>query len=428
METHRERQENDQLEQELTAVDESLHLRAYMNFSSASLPLTQVQTSQTGIARRELLAFATSVRRIVQICFVCALILFLVLVSLLTYTRATHRGNSITRGQQVYATPRITTKPTPEQNGSWQELPSPPSPEADNTATYVQLQGKAYIYMNGGYRGPKDRPHYDRAFYRYDIANAHWQTLADANAPGMVNNAAALDEQGNLFFTTGYSSDTYAVTSLLYKYQPDKGTFQQIVPPVQMPIGFAGAMFDDGHGHLYITRGFMATNPQTPAGTGWYRYDIDNQQWQQLAPLPQGLGYVILAPDNEGNILLLGGATDAGASHPTMRIYRYNIAHNTWSDTLSTAPIALSGAASCLDGSERLIVIGGYATNHTTSLNTAWQVNLQTLSWTPLASLSDGGSLLGAAACDGHGHVFLLRGANDPARPTPDFWELTLPS
>ena len=71
-------------------------------------------------------------------------------------------------------------------------------------------------------------PHYDRAFYRYDIANAHWEALTDQGAPDMVNNAAALDGQGDLFFTVGYSSDLYAVSSLLYHYQPAQSTFQKI--------------------------------------------------------------------------------------------------------------------------------------------------------------------------------------------------------
>jgi N-acetylneuraminic acid mutarotase len=355
------------------------------------------------------------------------LILFLVMVSLLAYTRITLHASTITRGLQTSATPRAVPVPTP--NSSWQALPSPSSPEADNTATYVQVQGKAYIYMNGGYRGPKNIPHYDRGLYRYNIASAHWEMLTNTDAPAMVNNAAAVDEQGHLFFTVGYSPDVYAVSSLLYEYQPAQRTFQKIVPPGQMPIGFGGSMIADQQGHLYITQGFMqAGNPHTIAGTGWYRYDIATGQWHQLASLPLGLGYVVLVPDGEGNILLLGGAVDAGQHQPTTHVYRYNIALNSWTLASTTAPFTFSGAASCLNGQGHLIIIGGYNATHTASLNTVWQVDLHTLRWTPLAPLPNGGSLLGTAACDGHGHVFLVRGANNPAQPTTDFLELTIPS
>ncbi len=424
---HHEQQEREQLEQEVTAIDESLHLRAYLGFASGTLPQAKEQEKPVRISRPH--RFATRVFRAAQICFICALILFLIMASLLVYTHnirnlhdSSHSG-SVTRGQQVNITPAVTTTPT----ATWQQLPSPPSSEADNSATYVQLQGKGYIYMNGGFRGPNAVPHYDRGLYRYNIASAHWETLAIDNFPGMVNNAAALDEQGHLFFTAGYSSDTYAVTSLLYEYRPALATVQKITPPASMPIGFGGAMIADQHGHLYITQGFMqAANPNASAGTGWYRYDISTGQWHQLAPLPVGLGYVVLAPDGADNILLLGGSADAGQHRPTMHIYRYSIALNAWSLASTSAPTAFSGAASCLATPGNLVIIGGYDAAHTSSLNTVWLVNLSTLRWTLLTTIPNGGSLLGTAACDGHDHVYLLRGANSPKQPTADFLELTI--
>jgi hypothetical protein len=63
---------------------------------------------------------------------------------------------------------------------------------------------------------------------------------------------------------------------------------------------------------------------------------------------------------------------------------------------------------------------------HNTGLNTAWLVDLHTLRWSPLAALPVGDSVLGAAACDGKGHVYLVRGASDPNHPTADFWQLTV--
>jgi len=417
-EAHRQQQERERLEQELTAVDESLHLRSYLGFSSAPPPLAPVPERRASRPLR----LSSQAFRIAQICFVCALILFFIMASLLVYSRNSRldSGNTIRRGQQTTAT---VAPPT----ATWQPLPSPPSTEADNSATYVELQGNGYIYMNGGYRGPNSDPHYDRSFYRYNIASARWETLASGNFPGMVNNAAALDERGNLFFTVGYSSDSYAVTSLLYEYRPAQATLQKIEPPAQMPVGFGAAMIADQQGHLYITQGFMqAGNPAASAGTGWYRYDIATGHWRQLAPLPLGLGYVVLAPDGAGSILLLGGSTDAGQSYPTTHIYRYNIALNAWTLAPVSAPLAFSGAASCVAAPGYAVIIGGYDAAHHTSRNTTWLVDLRALRWTQLTTIPDGGSLLGAAACDGHGHVFLLRGANNPSQPTADFWELTM--
>jgi hypothetical protein len=117
---------------------------------------------------------------------------------------------------------------------------------------------------------------------------------------------------------------------------------------------------------------------------------------------------------------------DAGQSSPTRQIYHYDIAHNAWTTEQAMSPAQISGASSCLNGPEQLVIVGGYDPISNKTSGRTWLVDLHTLRWLPLASLPSGGSLLGTAACDGAEHVFLTRGANDPSRPTPDFWELTI--
>ena len=117
---------------------------------------------------------------------------------------------------------------------------------------------------------------------------------------------------------------------------------------------------------------------------------------------------------------------DAGQHLPNTSIYRYDIAQNAWEMEPTTSPSALSGASSCLDDSGHLVIVGGYNAAQNTSLHSTWLLNLNTLHWEALAPLPSGGSLLGAAACDGHGRLFLERGASDPSRPTADFLELTI--
>jgi hypothetical protein len=186
-------------------------------------------------------------------------------------------------------------------------------------------------------------------------------------------------------------------------------------------------MLADQAGHLYITEGFSSPgNLQARAGTGWYRYDISTATWQVLAPLPAGLGYVTLAPDGQGGILLIGGSKDEGQHQPSSHIYRYDSARNAWTLEPTSAPEALSGASSCLDGHNHQVILGGYDAAHAIASTAAWLVTLNTLNWTALPALPGGGSLLGAAACDGAGHVFLERGGNNSGRTTADFLELML--
>ncbi|MGH2496031.1 MAG: DUF1668 domain-containing protein [Ktedonobacteraceae bacterium] len=415
----RERLEQEALAIQLASIDESLKQRA----SSPVMPTPladerEFMTPRSGRPRRSLL----------HILLILLLLLAGILTSFLAYHHyAAHQTPPIT----FSARHTVTVIPSPEVTTqmAWQSLPSLPSPEADNTASFMVVGGKSYIYVSGGFRGAGANPLYSRGLYRYDIAAAHWESITSADFPIMGNNTAAAAANSTIFFTGGFSSDSGKVVSALYMYSPIKGTLEKILPPVQAFIGFGSTMLADQMGHLYITAGFATPgNPQAQAGTDWYRYDIDTATWEILTPLPTGTGYVTLAPDGQGGILLIGGSKDAGQRLPTSRIYRYDTAQNTWTLEPTSAPEAISGAASCLDGQGHLVLLGGYDATHASALTTAWLVTLKTLNWTALPALPGGGSLLGAAACDGAGHVFLERGANNSGHPTADFLELALQS
>ncbi|HLJ35154.1 MAG TPA: protein kinase [Ktedonobacteraceae bacterium] len=332
---------------------------------------------------------------------------------------------------KAIATQVPTSTPTPGPTkppitGSWSSLPSLPSPEADNVAIYVQSQQGNYVYMTGGFHGKYFSPSYDNNLYRYDIAAAQWQ-IVTSNFPGMINNAVVQDEQKNLFFTAGYSTDTRSVTTLLYMYSPASGSSQPVTPPGGITFGYGGSMIADQRGHLYLTQGFMyGYGSGTSAGNGWYRYDIASNQWHTLAALPQGVGYAVLASDLSGGFVLMGGATDTEQKYGSRAIYRYNIAQDSWAQEQTLAPIAFNGAASCDLGNGQVVVMGGFDTAQQVALNSTWLIDLNTLnarSLTPLPS----GSHLGAAAYDGAGTIYLVRGAvNDPNQPTSDFWQLRL--
>jgi serine/threonine protein kinase/N-acetylneuraminic acid mutarotase len=429
----RERKEQEELESQFTMIDEGLVRRSSISLSQLpqALPSEKESFDENVVPARPRVFSrlpALNVRRLIRVSFVVVLIIFLTLTSLLAYMRLFHHDLVGLRGQDRTTIPAHMSTPGSSggTSGTWQHLPSLDSPEADNTAVYVQVQGRDYIYINGGYRGATQSPHYDHTLYRYDIAAAHWEAVqTQGQFPGMVNNAVASDAAGHLFYLAGYSSDSYSVSSLLYSYQLSNGTTQKVVPPSNVQLGFGASMLTDTSGHLYMTQGFLKSG-DAAAGTGWYRYDIATGQWHVLAPLPVGLGYVILAPDVDGTLLLISGASDPGQQHQSQAIYRYNEANNSWTQATSNAPIALSGSASTIARPGSLVVIGGYDAVHKQGMAQVWLVDLHTLRWTLLTPLPAGGSVLGAAASDGNSHIYLERGASDPSTPTPDFWQLTL--
>lgn len=439
----RERLDQEQVELRLASVDEGLEQRSSMSHSQISLLAIAQAEAPTAV-----IPTLQRFQRLIKLNFILALLLCLVLVSLLIYIRVAEpienslhtliqRPISSTESsgdlQHIQSVPgpsnSASTQSSQKANGSladsyWQALSSLPTAEADNAMVYVELQGREYIYMNGGYHGSPP-PAYDHSLYRYDIRAAHWEMVS--HFPGMINNAATVDEQGHIFFTTGYSSDTYVVSSLLSIYDPGTAFLKKVAPPASMPIGFGGSILADRQGHLYISQGFLrAGDGHAQAGTGWYRYDIGTAQWHQLATLPVGLGYVFTASDDNGGILLMGGSSDAGQQSPTNKIYRYDIASDSWTQATDSLPQAISGAAGCQVWPGQLALVGGYDPAHDSGTKTTWLLDLHTLKWRSLVDLTIGGSVLGAAACDGKGHLFLERGTNNPKVPTSDYWEMVV--
>src|SRR5215472_17224067 len=124
------------------------------------------------------------VRRIIYTCFVLSLLLSLILTAVYVYKRLYHYPVPVTSN-----TPQPTSTPinVGSPSGSWRVLPSLPSPQADNAAIYVQVQGHDYVYMSGGYHGHTYSPRYDHNLYRYDVAAAQWQVVVNGNFPSMVN-------------------------------------------------------------------------------------------------------------------------------------------------------------------------------------------------------------------------------------------------
>ncbi|GCF07419.1 protein kinase domain-containing protein [Dictyobacter arantiisoli] len=423
-----ERMEQEQIEQQLASFDANLQRRSSMSLSQLSLYSPEMPSaSVNNPTPRPAYLF----HRFIQISFILALTLFIVMASLLINARViqpeSQRERNHLTSESLTRTASASSNAPPAN--SWLKLNSLPEAEADHASVYVEIQGRAYIYMNGGYRGGSGHRSYDHHLYRYDIAATRWETVAGNQFPGMVNDTVVVTEKQTLFFNAGYSSDSYNLPSLLYSYQPATEQLTKIVPPAPFRLGFAGALFADQQGHLYLTQGFLhAGKPDTYAGSDWYRYDIATNRWQRLADLPRRLGYVVLSNDEQGHILLFGGSADAGQKRQSAAIYRYDIATNHWSTLAQHLPQTISGASGCLITPTKLVIVGGYEQSRHAGKDTAWLTDLSTLHIQSLNPFPAGGSVLGAIACDGQGHAYMARGADNPGNPTRDFWELSLPA
>jgi N-acetylneuraminic acid mutarotase len=310
---------------------------------------------------------------------------------------------------------------------AWQTLGSLPTTTSEGILQYVQVRGQPYLYLTSGYRGSQFTPSYSRSLFRYNIQTSSWEKLALPGLPPMQLNAATVDPRGDLYFTGGYNPQLDTVSHTLYVYHPATNTLHTITIPSEYPVGFANSILADQSGHMYVTEGLLTPNaPWSLAVQGWYRYDLSSGQWTNLTSLPVEAAYSHLVFDGHGHILLLGGTSDSAQQKPLDRVYQYNASQNTWTTLPGALPTPLSSSAACADGQGHLVVIGGMDTASTPARKTAWSYDLTAHTWKSLPAMPYGGSLAGAAACDGSGHTYLARGASAPSTPTADFWKLNL--
>ena len=184
--TPRANLEQEALVHQLTSIDASLKLRAIasplvrsapppvllptFNLSSAATVVEQVSppaapnipSSPSLTPQAPPPALRKHSRRGMLILSLCILFI-LISGSLLAYHYvATHalshhpqpRGTLLRPASSLTAQPTIAPTESPV---AWQSLPALPSVEADNTALYVQVQGQAFIYLSGGFRGAQAR-------------------------------------------------------------------------------------------------------------------------------------------------------------------------------------------------------------------------------------------------------------------------------
>ncbi len=195
----RERLEQEALAIQLASIDESLKQRTATPIMPT--PVADERAFPTSHASRR--------RRLLPALLVVSLLLSIILASFfVTHYYSSYRPPTITSGVKHIVTPTLAPSPEVATQMSWQFLPSLPSPEADNTASFVSVQGKGYIYISGGFRGAGERPLYSRGLYRYDITTARWESVASTGFPAMGNNAAAVNENSSIFFTGGFSFDS----------------------------------------------------------------------------------------------------------------------------------------------------------------------------------------------------------------------------
>ena len=186
----------------------------------------------------------------------------------------------------------------------------------------------------------------------YNIDNV--QDAATMNTP---RKQLAFATDGNQPYAIGGLGNGNAVLSSVERYNVAQDSWSNVAP---LPQGrFAFAAVDDGAGHIF-TFGGATVNNSTSVSSTVYRYTVATNSWQTMAPMLTATRDSAAVMGSDGRIYVLGGSS---GNSTLATVQSYDPAANTWR-TETNLPAPLSQAAAVTDALGRIEVIGGYDLNH----------------------------------------------------------------
>lgn len=150
----------------------------------------------------------------------------------------------------------------------WTKIATDPIPIIANAGSSMVYDGSRYIYLNRG--------GYTNTFYRYDqqaTAGSRWSTLATLPL-GVSNGAELLLKEGYIYTLRGGSN---TVNSIFYRYQISNNTWTSLAPMIA-PVNTDGYLLDGNDGYFYLGRGINTSD--------FFRYSVSGDSWEQLDAMP----------------------------------------------------------------------------------------------------------------------------------------------
>jgi N-acetylneuraminic acid mutarotase len=207
------------------------------------------------------------------------------------------------------------------------------------------------IYFSGGYNDVETPPSFSNSVWAYDYANDRMISRADLPIFGAEGVSGVIS--GKLYVLPGAcSTDRYPnpgycaaeVTRRFYRYDPGANAWTSLPSsPHRHRAGAAGVI----SGKFYVVGGLSASDPVADLDV----YDPSTNSWKSLAPIPAA-GPAI-ADVIQGKLFVI---TSTGSG---LQSYAYNPATNAWTARAAPAHAHDAVVRVTLNGSVRLLAVGG---------------------------------------------------------------------
>lgn len=260
-----------------------------------------------------------------------------------------------------------------KSDGTWNARTWAPTPDTIAFGSSSALVGN-YLYVTRGYA--------DKSFYRYNIEENKWDTLADLPQATHYGCDMAYDGAGNIYFIFGGFSKDF------YKYNIENKIWTRL--PNLLDTVYTGAAIEFDGMDMFITRGQSSTD--------FWKFDISENTWYNTAPAPAVL--------NTGSSMVYGNDGYMYVTRGTgvNTFYRYSVSSNSWS--------TMANATAVFNGEQKGVFYNGYIyflVSNTT--NTFLRYGIAGNSWETLATSPQTNNLSSLTFNSSDNLIYAVRGS-----------------
>ena len=207
------------------------------------------------------------------------------------------------------------------------------------------------IYISGGHAGAAQSR--TNQFWAYSPNSNTMDELANIPYPNGVSGHRTEFVNGYLYLFGG-KVNTESHTNKVLRYDPTTNAWSQVAAMSQARKYHATAV--DAQGRVYVSGGF--TNIANPVFSSVERYDPTTNTWTSLASMNLPRADHVMYVGADGYVYVISGRTTYALTTPSVE--RYNPATNTWT-TIAPLSSWRTHAAGVKDTQGRFYIIGGVA-------------------------------------------------------------------
>ena len=211
-----------------------------------------------------------------------------------------------------------------------------------------------------------------------------------------------MDSDGTVAYEGGgYSFSVGDNTNQFGKFNPSTNTWTPLAPVPDLFNAEASGVYAPNVNKLFV---FGGDSPNAGTVVNTTRiYDIATNTWSTGAPMPDVRAFMASGYFN-GKIYLVGGYNTGNVDPSFGQVWEYDPVANTFNTSRMSMPATLGGPGfGIING--HIYVAGGRDLNNT-NLNTLYDYNIATDSWTTGATMPTGVNVPGSAVIGGKLWVF----------------------